>query len=65
MMTVPPFTQLELFMHGLKSMKANFNIFPDQHTHEIWTSLPLWSVLETSVRNIICKATWCSSRRMV
>jgi hypothetical protein len=23
-----PFTQLEMFSHGLKSMKANFNIFP-------------------------------------
>jgi hypothetical protein len=33
--TVPPFTQLELFSHGLKSMKANFNIFPGQHNHQI------------------------------
>jgi hypothetical protein len=23
-----PFTKLELFSHGLKSMKVNFNIFP-------------------------------------
>jgi hypothetical protein len=27
--------QLELFSHGLKSMKVNFNIFPDQHNHQI------------------------------
>jgi hypothetical protein len=33
------FTQLELFSHGLKSMKVNFNIFPGQHNHQIWTSL--------------------------
>jgi hypothetical protein len=38
---VLPFTQLELFSHGLKSMKMNFSIFPE----------PLWSVLETRVRN--------------
>jgi hypothetical protein len=25
-----PYTQLELFNHGLKSMKVNFNIFPAQ-----------------------------------
>jgi hypothetical protein len=31
----PPFTQLELFSHGLKSMKVNFNIFPGQHNHQI------------------------------
>jgi hypothetical protein len=30
-----PFIQLELFSHGLKSMKVNFNIFPDQHNHKI------------------------------
>jgi hypothetical protein len=23
----------------LKSMKVNFNIFPDQHNHKIWTTL--------------------------
>jgi hypothetical protein len=33
--TVPPFTQLELFGYGLKSMKGNFNIFPGQHNHQI------------------------------
>jgi hypothetical protein len=30
-----PFTQLELFSHGLKSMKVNFNIFPGQYSHQI------------------------------
>jgi hypothetical protein len=30
-----PFTQLELFSHGLKSMNVNFNIFPDQHNQQI------------------------------
>jgi hypothetical protein len=30
-----PFTQLELFSHGLKSMKVNFNIFLGQHNHHI------------------------------
>jgi hypothetical protein len=29
-----PFTRLELFSHGLKSMKANF-IFSGQHDHQI------------------------------
>jgi hypothetical protein len=38
-MTMPPFTQLELFSHSLKSMKVNFSIFPGQHYHHIWTSL--------------------------
>jgi hypothetical protein len=37
-MIMPQFTQLELFSHGLKSMKVNFNIFPGQHNH---TSLSL------------------------
>jgi hypothetical protein len=35
---MPPFTQLELFSHGLKSMKSmkvNFNIFPGQQNHQI------------------------------
>jgi hypothetical protein len=27
--------QLELFNHGLKSMKVNFNIFPGQHNHHV------------------------------
>jgi hypothetical protein len=30
---IVPFTQLELFRHGLKIMKVNFNIFPGQHNH--------------------------------
>jgi hypothetical protein len=30
-----PFTQMELFSHGLKSMNVNFNIFPGQHNHQI------------------------------
>jgi hypothetical protein len=34
-----PFTQFELFSHGLKSMKVNFSIFPGQDSHQIWTSL--------------------------
>jgi hypothetical protein len=34
-MTVPPFTQLELFNGGLRSMKVNFSIFPGQHNHQI------------------------------
>jgi hypothetical protein len=37
--TVSPFTQLELFSHGLKSMKVNFSIFRGQHNYQIWTSL--------------------------
>jgi hypothetical protein len=37
--TVPPFIQLELFSHDLKSKKMNFNVFPGQHNHHIWTSL--------------------------
>jgi hypothetical protein len=35
--TLPLFTQLELFRHGLKSMKVN--IFRAQHDHQISTSL--------------------------
>jgi hypothetical protein len=49
--TIVPFTQLELFNHGLKSTNVNFNIFPDQHNHQIWTSLNHWSGLETTVGN--------------
>jgi hypothetical protein len=30
-----PIQRLELFRHGLKSMKVNFNIFPGQHNHQI------------------------------
>jgi hypothetical protein len=39
--TMPPFKQLELCGHGLKSTKVNFNIFPGQHNHQIWTSFNL------------------------
>jgi hypothetical protein len=31
----PIHTTGELFSHGLKSMKVNFNIFPGQHNHHI------------------------------
>lgn len=31
--TMLPFTQLELFTHGLRSMKVNFNIFLGQQNH--------------------------------
>jgi hypothetical protein len=50
--TVPPLTQLDLFSHGLKSMKVNFNIFHGQLNHQVLNiTEPLWSVLETRVRN--------------
>jgi hypothetical protein len=35
----PPFTQLERFSHGSKSIQVKFNIFPGQHNHQIWISL--------------------------
>jgi hypothetical protein len=50
MKTLPPFTQLELFSHGWKIMKVNFNIFPGQITSLNITE-QLWSGLETTVRN--------------
>jgi hypothetical protein len=31
----PPFTQLELFSHGLKSMNVNFSIFLGQQNHQL------------------------------
>jgi hypothetical protein len=34
-MTMPQFTQLELFSHGLKCMKVNSDISPGQHNHQI------------------------------
>jgi hypothetical protein len=33
--TMPPFTQLELFMLGLKSMNVASNIFPGQYNHQV------------------------------
>jgi hypothetical protein len=30
-----PIHTAELFSHGLKSMKVNFNIFPGQHNYQI------------------------------
>jgi hypothetical protein len=42
---MPPFTQLELFSNGVKSMKVNFQ-------HLTWPAQSLlWPVLETRVRN--------------
>jgi hypothetical protein len=38
-MTMPTSTHVELFILGLKSIKVNSNIFPDQPSHQIWTSL--------------------------
>jgi hypothetical protein len=32
---IAPFTENEVFSHGLKSVKVNFNIFPGQHNHQI------------------------------
>jgi hypothetical protein len=37
--TMSPFTQLKLFSHCLQSIKVNLNIFPGQHSHQIWTSI--------------------------
>jgi hypothetical protein len=34
-MTVPPFMQLELFSHGLKSMKVNFKSSLASNSHQI------------------------------
>jgi hypothetical protein len=48
-MTMPPFTQLELFNRGVKSMKVNINIFPCEHNHQIWIIFE--SVLKTRLRN--------------
>jgi hypothetical protein len=41
-LTMPPFTQQEIFSHGLKNMKMNFNIFPGHYSHTFghhWTTL--------------------------
>jgi hypothetical protein len=48
---MPSCTQLELFSHGLKSVKLNLIIFPGQQNHQISTHRPLWSVSETRQRN--------------
>jgi hypothetical protein len=37
--TMLPFSQLQLFSRGIKSVKTNCNIFSDQHNHQIWTPL--------------------------
>jgi hypothetical protein len=51
-MTMPPFTQLELFSLGLKSMKVNFSVFPGLSQSPDFNILePLWLVLETRMRN--------------
>jgi hypothetical protein len=60
--TVPQFTHLELFSHGLKSMKVNFNIFTDQYNHKISTSMNFLITFgdyseEQSPTPNICKAT--------
>jgi hypothetical protein len=49
---VASFTQLELFSHGLNSLKVNFNIFRGQLNHQVLNIIQqLWSVLEAGVRN--------------
>jgi hypothetical protein len=69
--TMPPFTWLELFSRGLKSMKVYFSTFPGQHNHYIWTSMNhSVSFGDQSKEHIptsnMSKATWrCSSRRIV
>jgi hypothetical protein len=47
---VPPFIQLDLFSHGLKSMKMQHLPWPAQ-SPDLYSVKPLWSVLETRVRN--------------
>jgi hypothetical protein len=59
-----------LFRHGLKSMKVNFNIFPGQHNHQMWTSLNHSGQLrkleweQIPISNI-SKATWRRSSRRI
>jgi hypothetical protein len=68
--TMTPFSQLELFTHGLKSMKVKFNILPGQHNHQIGTSLnhsgQFWRLEQGMDSHLnISKATWRCSSRMV
>jgi hypothetical protein len=43
---------MELFSHGLKSMRVNFNTFPGQaQSADLNITEPLWSNLKTRVRN--------------
>jgi hypothetical protein len=50
--TIPTFTQLELFSHGLKSMKVNFNIFPGQQNHQISAEWGTYSHLQHLQSNL-------------
>jgi hypothetical protein len=51
-MIMPPFTQMELFGNSLKSMKVNFQHLPwPAQLPDLNITEPLWSVLETRVRN--------------
>jgi hypothetical protein len=49
--TMPPFTQLELFSHGLKSMKGNLAHFPwPAQSPDLNITEPLRLVLQTRVK---------------
>jgi hypothetical protein len=51
--TISLFTQLELSSHCLKSMKGNFSIFPGvSKSPGLNVIEPLWSVLETTVKDL-------------
>jgi hypothetical protein len=64
-MTVSPFTQLELFSHGLKSTKVHFSIIPGQQSLDVNSREPLqfWRVeWGTDTTSSISEATWrCSA----
>jgi hypothetical protein len=49
--TVAPFTKLELLSHGFKSMKVNQHLPWSAQWRDLNISEPLWTVLETRVRN--------------
>jgi hypothetical protein len=51
MMTVPPFTQLELFSHDFKGMKVDFHLLWPAQTPDLNIIQSHWSVLETRVRS--------------